>query len=329
MFRIPLAGPACVAISALLLVGCGGSATGGDDSGGTLTVMTFNAWGGGQNEGKLIDETLAVLRRVDADIIALQETRAESAVCEADDCPPAGPSVANVLADRLGYYVHEQEGESNELWANAILSRYPIGARSSNDLGVLIEMAGRRVALFNVHLDDYPYQPYQLAGIDYADQPFLTTEEEAIAAADSARGEAIGELLAEIDGFAPADVVFVCGDFNEPSHRDWTARAAEAGRHPLAVRFPSVRRLEEAGFVDAYRAVYPDEIEKPAFTWTPMSEGIYEGDHHDRIDFVLARGENLRVRSAAIVGESPAAAEIVVVPWPSDHRAVVATFSFE
>ena len=47
-------------------------------------------------------------------------------------------------------------------------------------------------------------------------------------------------------------------------------------------------------------------------------------DHHDRIDFVYAKADRIRVTDAAIVGEMTPEADIVVVPWPSDHRAVVA-----
>jgi exonuclease III len=118
----------------------------------------------------------------------------------------------------------------------------------------------------------------------------------------------------------------IFGDFNEPSHRDWSARAAAAGRHPLAVSWPLVRALEAEGFVDALRAVYPDEMDKPAYTWTPTTRPDDPADHHDRIDFVLVRGASpegeVTIEAAGIVGEQAPAADLVVTPWPSDHRAV-------
>jgi len=51
-------------------------------------------------------------------------------------------------------------------------------------------------------------------------------------------------------------------------------------------------------------------------------------EHHDRIDFVYWKGERVRVRSAAVAGESDATSEIVVTPWPSDHRAVTVTTDY-
>ena len=49
--------------------------------------------------------------------------------------------------------------------------------------------------------------------------------------------------------------------------------------------------------------------------------------HHDRIDFVYFRGKGVEAKGASVVGENKANADIVVAPWPSDHRAVVATFT--
>ena len=67
---------------------------------------------------------------------------------------------------------------------------------------------------------------------------------------------------------------------------------------------------------------------KPAFTCTPTSKPSDPEDHHDRIDFIFVRGDSLVVEEAHVVGEKNPEADIVVVPWPSDHRAIVATVRF-
>ena len=288
-----------------------------------LTLMSFNAWGGGNN-GNAIDQTVAVIRYVDPDILSLQEVRREAAVCEPESCPPTGPSIAPEIAERLGYQLHEQKKENGALWANAILSKHPIIRVSENDLGAVIDVGGREVGVLNIHLTDYPYQPYQLLGISYGDATALQTESEAIAAAERARGDAIDLVLSELSSLRDVDAAFVMGDFNEPSHRDWSELAAAAGRHPLRVRFPGVAAFEAVGFVDTYRAVHSDEIAKPGYTWTPLTTADDANDHHDRIDFILVRGADISIDSANVVGENAIAAEIVVSPWPSDHRAVVA-----
>jgi exodeoxyribonuclease-3 len=260
-----------------------------------LTVMSFNIYGGGANEDKPVDETVAVIQAVGADIIGVQETRLEGDPCTADDCPPMGDSVAKAIADALGFHYYDQTQTNEALWANAIISRYPIGAATANDLGVAIDVEGQTVYAFNIHLDDSPYQPYQLLSIEYGDAPFITTEAEAVRFAQETRGPAL-KLLME--------------------------------HQPVAVRYPTTLAIEEQGFVDAFRAAFSDEVAKPGYTWTPTTDPSDPEDHHDRIDFVFARAPNLVVEKAGIVGEKAPEADIVVTPWPSDHRAVAATVQF-
>lgn len=293
-----------------------------------LRVMSFNIWGGGLNEGKGIDETVAAIRAARPDLIGLQEVRAEPDPCLPGSCAPVGPSVAPALAEALGLHLHEQTGQNAALWANAVLSRHPVVAVSPAGLGVAVEVEGRRVWLFNIHLDDEPYQPYQLLGIAYGPAPFVTSAVEAIVWADRTRGAAIDLLEAELLAAGPADLVLVTGDFNEPSHRDWTEAAAAAGLHPLAVGWPTTERLEALGFVDLYRARHPDPVARPAFTWTARGDEADPEDHHDRIDFVFARAPGLRVIDAWIVGEDGPRTDLAVTPWPSDHRAVLAEIAF-
>lgn len=312
--------------AAVVLLLSSGTATWAQDT--ELTVMSFNIYGGGANEGKPVDDTLAVIRAVNADIIGVQETRIESDPCTAEACPAAGESVAGKLAEALGYHLHEQTAVNDALWANAILSRYPIGKATPNDTGVEVDVNGRKVLVFNIHLDDSPYQPYQLLGIEYGPFPFLKTADEAIRAASETRGPALGLLFDDMAVAGGADASFVMGDFNEPSHRDWTEAAVKAGHHPMVVAFPAVKAIEEKGFVDTFRTIYPDPAAKPGFTWTPTSEPTDKEDHHDRIDFVLARAKALQVLSAGIVGEKAPEADIVVTPWPSDHRASMARVRF-
>jgi endonuclease/exonuclease/phosphatase family metal-dependent hydrolase len=295
----------------------------------TLRVMSYNIWGGGMNEEKPIDETLAAIRAAGADIVGLQETRLEGDPCTAESCPPRGDSIAGALAEALGWQVHDQTAENGALWANAVISRFPITGTSPNDLGVALDVGGRTVWLFNIHHDDEPYQPYQAVGIEYGPAPFTKDPADLIDWANRTRGPAMDLLFADMAAAEGAAAILVTGDFNEPSHLDWTEAVVAAGMHPVAVEWPTTKRLTDAGFIDAYRAVFPDPVAKPAFTWTPMwSTEDDPEDHHDRIDFVFARGDGLTVTEAAIVGETGPRSDIASDRWPSDHRAVVAEVAF-
>jgi hypothetical protein len=85
--------------------------------------------------------------------------------------------------------------------------------------------------------------------------------------------------------------------------------------------------MEEAGIVDSYRAIHPDPVAAPGFTWTPgyPAPFVYDWDVHDRIDFVWAAGPAVALGSQ-VIGESGANADLVVTPYPTDHRGVVSTF---
>ncbi|MBN9431990.1 MAG: endonuclease/exonuclease/phosphatase family protein [Bosea sp.] len=309
------------AFAMLLAAATGASAT-------ELTVLSFNIRGGGANDGKGVEETVAAIRAVNPDIVGIQESRAESVPCTAEHCPASGESVAAKLAAALGYHFVDQPGESAALWANAILSRYPLGTLTPNKLGARISVDGRAVDIFNVHFTDFPYQPYQALGIEYGNAPFLKTAGELVTAAAAARGPGLALLFADMDAAGPADAAFVFGDFNEPSHHDWVDATVKAGLQPLVVPYPTEKAIEARGFVDTFRAVYPDPVAKPGLTWTPTTSPSDKDDHHDRIDFALAKAEKLEVLSAGILGEKAPEADIVVTPWPSDHRATFAKVRF-
>ncbi|MGT2467239.1 endonuclease/exonuclease/phosphatase family protein [Mesorhizobium atlanticum] len=190
------------------------------------------------------------------------------------------------------------------IWANAVISRYPIVKPTADDPGVAIDVKGRSVYVFCVNLDDAPYQPYQLLNIEYGAAPFLKTADEAIKSAESTRGKAFNALIADADAATNADAVFIAGDFNEPSHRDWTlwhgqGRLPATGRR-VAQAPPSWRKR---ALSTLFRAAYPDEVAKPGITWTPTTEASNPEDHHDRIDFIFARAKALKVHSAGVVGE--------------------------
>jgi len=270
----------------------------------TLKVLTLNIWHDGH---KGIDQIIELAKKCEADIIGLQESTQATAQ----------------IAAGLGFH-HLQQVEGR-----GVVSRFPIEGVTPERNGVTVRLDnGRELDVFNAHLYYHPYQPYQLTGIPYMDSPFLSTEEEAIASAQAARGADVRSVLADVksvEGHGRARILM--GDFNEPSHLDWTQRAADAGRHPIKVEWPATRAFEEAGFQDSYRKLHPDEMTHPGSTWTPLTEPTDPKDHHDRIDFVLYQGAGLEPTRVDIVGENEKNATLVVTPYPTDHRGVLTTFT--
>jgi endonuclease/exonuclease/phosphatase family metal-dependent hydrolase len=282
----------------------------------SVRVMTFNLWHGGEAGKQSLSQTAEVIRAARADIIGLQETGGFDKE-KGTGRPDNGRKLAEML--RWSYF---DQGERT-----GILSRYPIVTNTPRQGGVVIRLpSGREVRMFNVHFMHAPYQPYQLLKIPYANAPFIKTAEEAVSEARKARGGQVERLLAEMKpAIAGGQLIFLTGDFNEPSHQDWTKRAAAAGKCPLAVEYPSTLAVTAAGLRDAFRSIFTDEVARPGRTWTPTTGPEDPTDRHDRIDFVFVGGTNLTVKRCEIIGEDQKFADIVVQPYPSDHRAVVAT----
>lgn len=275
--------------------------------------MSFNIWVGGESGQRPIEQSAAVIKAARADVVGLQESHGREREGVRRDA-------AALLAKQLGWSYFDQ-GDND----TGVISRYKIVGSTPKKWGVQFELpTGERFWLFNAHFAHAPYQPYQLLKIPYADAPFLETAEEAVKSARDARESQVKSMLAEIDAVrGDGTPIFVTGDFNEPPALDWTEAAHAAGLHPAVVYWPATAMLQEAGFVDAYRTLYPDPVKQPGFTWTVLTAEDDPNDHHDRIDFVFATRKNIELKSAEIVGERYERADIVVTPYPSDHRAVV------
>jgi len=276
--------------------------------------MTFNIWVGGESGNQPLSQTAEVIRAAKADIVGLQETHGSERDGRRHD---AGVGLAKLL----DWHYFNQGGSPG------ILSRFPIVTNTPAKHGVIVRLpGGRDVHFFNIHFNHAPYQPYQLLNIPYANAPFIKTAGEAVNESRKARGGEVARLLADLNAaLATGQPVFLTGDFNEPSHQDWTERAAKAGKCPLPVPYPGTLAVAQAGLRDAFRAVHPDEVATPGWTWTPTTSPTDPKDRHDRIDFVFFAGKGVTVRRCEVVGEQSRFADIVVTPYPSDHRAVVAT----
>ena len=148
--------------------------------------------------------------------------------------------------------------------------------------------------------------------------------EEAVEWAKKSRGRQLNSLFEELSPVLKGAIpVILTGDFNEPSFQDWTSEASEKGIVPLAVPYPTTKRVVDAGMLDAYRSAWPDELKARGYTWTNRTLPDDPKDFHDRIDFIFVKA--CSVTGAQVVGESKINADLVLAPWPSDHRAVVAS----
>ncbi|MGG8409905.1 HAD-IA family hydrolase [Streptomyces sp. 12297] len=281
-----------------------------------LRVMTWNLWLGGDRVDGARDKQLITLLESDADIVGLQET---------------GAHAARELADALGWD-HHQAGPNL-----AVLTRHTITGTLGDPapgfyggMGARVRLPhGQEVAVWNAHLNHTPYGPYDahFAGLPAA--TLLTREHEAHRVAE------IEAVLTDMaDDLAQRDTtpVLLLGDFNAPSHLDWTDAAAplHAGYGPVA--WPVSRAVEAAGLRDSFREAHPDPVTEPGPTWSPVhpfhEDGSGRPEPQDRIDHVLCAGRALTVTgSTTVTAGSPRPwPDVRHNGWPSDHAAVLTTF---
>ncbi len=268
-----------------------------------LRVLSWNIWSADANYVKINE----VIQTTGADVIGFQELS----------------GVASVVSSL--------ETATGEDWYShgMIITRFPIIGTSG--AGALIQITPEQTAwVFNVHFTAYPYQPY-----DLRDGTLAQNEAAVIAASESVRGGQADSLVTAItnSGAMAAGIpVFVTGDFNEPSHLDWTQAAADATARPydLKVEYPASKKMTDLGLADAFRKIWPDELTRTGYTWTPGTPppSVGANEVHDRIDFVYYWGTGVTAIDALTVGidDTNPNTDIAITAYPSDHRAVLGTF---
>ncbi len=264
-----------------------------------LTVMTFNVWYGGAQLD--FGQAARAIRRSGADIVGLQE--------------PEGNVARLARASSLPYYDASLH----------LLSRYPLFAVTRG--GVRLAYAALDldsvVAIGNLHLPSTPYGPEAVRD-GKGPKKVLALER-------SVRLPEIRPWLRPLAGLGRAGTpTFLTGDFNSPSHLDWTAATAAA--FPQRVKFPLAWPVSSAlarfGLRDSYREAHPDPVAWPGLSWTAGTPPprIRPTETTDRIDWVMATGPATTLASRLVGEQGGPSVELGVSPWPSDHRAVASSF---
>ncbi len=229
----------------------------------TIEALTYNVW-----QKRNVEYLAAVIRESDAGIVSLQESWGND------------NQINDELGDVLGFDVlyggrdtpnAEPPGDTPSHWINdhymptVLLTKYEVvdyeyynassepGAPNTDAVRVVRSVVRARlrvspdlvISVVTVHLN-----PWQ----------------------EDERLREIQELVAQVEMYSPQDPTIILGDYN-PQPED------EAGMVPERGNGPTTDWLGQNGFIDTYRAVYPDITTHPGIT--------YEGE--GRIDHVFVR----------------------------------------
>ena len=326
-----------------------------------FSVLQFNVW---QEGTKVEDGLLKITNVIDSlqpDAVTFSEVRNY----EGEDWIS---KLINSLKDKgseyFGGYVAGDVG---------LISKYPIKDSkvifddtkidAGSIVAYLIDVNGKKIWVCPGHLDYKYYAVYLPRGYkggipdwgmidDGNGNPQSVVSVNTIIAYNklSSKDEAIKAFISFANLNKDTPVIFGV-DLNGASHRDWTERTKDSfDHHGMVIPWNNTLALENAGFTDAYRHVFPDEVNYPGITW-PAHPTDYEkqvswtpkADERERIDYIFYRGKGLSAQKAYLVGSKISYSHGKPVsmdtfkdqwlledePWPSDHFGVLIEFSIE
>ncbi len=248
-----------------------------------------------------------------------------------------------------------------------IISKFPISKQtivysdksdnSSVILKVSVNINNEQIVIYSAHLDYTHYSCYLPRGYSGVSWKKLSKPELDLAKIlkdnlASQRDEAIKAFIADANKeHNKGNLVFLAGDFNEPSHLDWKDDTKNLFDHNgLVIPWHTSISLHKSGYVDAYREQYENAISHPGFTFPSNNKDkntgdltwAPEADERERIDFIYYYPhKSLALENILMYGPTSSilknkrveetGEDLFIVPngtWPSDHKSVLATFKW-
>ncbi|MGS2763985.1 endonuclease/exonuclease/phosphatase family protein [Sinomicrobium sp. M5D2P9] len=316
---------------------------------GTLKVLTLNTWHKGTAVEGGFKAIIDIILQSEADVVMLCEIRNHNDVVFS----------ARIVDELKQKGIEFQSFNSDK--SPVILSKHPIIATPTINSGALtkciVELDEEtRVAVYAAHLDYTHYACYLPRGYDgitwkKLPEPVLDVHKILSQNKASQRDEAIEVFVNDASAEQQnGNLVLLAGDFNEPSHLDWTNATKDLFDHNgTVVPWQNSITLQENGYLDAYRVKYPDPVTHPGFTWAAfnrdaeLSKLVWtpDADDRDRIDFIYYnRDDRLSLTDVIVAGpsgcivrgqgyEDNTLLDEFLLPegiWPSDHKGILATF---
>lgn len=320
----------------------------------SVKFLQLNVW----QEGTMVkggyDALVDELVRTDADFVMLSEVRNYH---NTRFCDRITASLKEKGKTYYSFYSYD----------SGLLSKYPLIDSATvfpeqGDHGsiykLVADMNGREVAVYTAHLDYLNCAYYDVRGYDGCswekmEAPLTDVERILEKNVASRRDDAIRLFIEDAARErAKGRLVFIGGDFNEPSHQDWTeATKFTADHQGLVVPWTVTTLLTESGYRDAFRTFFPDPVKNPGYTYPADCKDAElerllwaaDADERERVDYIFYYpAEGLTLSSVNLYGPQGCvrkgvrtpedAADPFITPmgiWPSDHKGVIAEFSLK
>ncbi|MDD4990627.1 MAG: endonuclease/exonuclease/phosphatase family protein [Paludibacter sp.] len=317
----------------------------------TFRVMQFNIWMEGTEVPVGFEAIVDQVIQSNADIVTFNEVRNINHIHFND-------RIVKALKEKGKTYYSFYSDDSG------IISKYPILSHASvypenSDTGsiykAVIAVGNAKISVYSSHLDYLHYACYLPRGYDGTtwkkmDKPVTNADSILKNNLGSNRVAQIKAVITDAEKeFNKGYSVIIGGDFNEPSHLDWTNATKNRYDHNGAVvQWPVSGLLKKSGYIDAYRQLFPNALTHPGFTYPADNKDADikkltwapDADERERIDFIYYKPANkLTLKNVMIVGprgcivkskrEEEKTQDRIVVPigvWPTDHKAILATF---
>ena len=217
-----------------------------------LRVMSYNIENGGllfyKKSGNMnyVKKYIDLIRSNRIDIISFQE------------CKMRDVDISKIVAEKLGYFhkyfFDKTDFYTKKYYHQAIISKYPIvySDEITNVCGVMVK--GVVVNIVNIHLDDEPYIPYSIKGVEYTNTPSnIKSNSDKVDLSFVTKRYTVTTLMD--DKRVLTEPTIIMGDFNEPSHLDYEK-----------VKWKTSKYIMKHGFVDVARSIYSDVKKYPLYT---------------------------------------------------------------
>ena len=332
--------------ASIALTGMASCSTPKDDAR-QLSVMPLTGWMEATNVENGFSAVVAEIARLSPDIVMLSE---------AHSAPDRFyiPALIDSLAARgLTYYGQESQLDVQLIARHPVVDQATVVDQQNGAMRTRLDVDGSTVVAYTGHLDYTHYECYMPRGYSGTtwqkiDAPITDTDSVMAANDASMRDDEIRAII-EDAAKQEADMIILGGDFNEPSHLDWSEDTKNLFDHNGAViPWSCSSLLYEAGFRDAYREKNPDPVTHPGFTFpsdnpempTERLTWAPEADERDRIDFIYyLPSEIWSVGEAIVLGprgsivrnerKPELTSDSILTPlgtWPSDHKGVLVKF---